>query len=166
MNSYRVRWEIDVEADSPREAAAEAFRLVRKPETTATVFDVTRRLGGPVTESWRVDLSDGYAKPLIEPAAPDPLRAAAQRALDFMTDPGEDEFSPESGRRCDQVTAQLRTALGDPPAKPDEGARLEAVDAARNLYASDEVEIEADAGISEADGGVWVQAWVWVPGGE
>ena len=37
---YRVRWEIDVPADSPREAARKARACMLRPNTTATVFDV------------------------------------------------------------------------------------------------------------------------------
>ena len=40
MTTYRVCWEIDVEADSPREAAIVAMRM-QNEETTANVFDVT-----------------------------------------------------------------------------------------------------------------------------
>ena len=46
MTTYRVTWEIDVEADSPQEAAAEAHRLVRKPDTTATVYSVLNQKTG------------------------------------------------------------------------------------------------------------------------
>jgi hypothetical protein len=38
--NYRVVWEIDIEADSPREAAAEALRIQRDPQSIATVFEV------------------------------------------------------------------------------------------------------------------------------
>jgi hypothetical protein len=34
---------------------------------------------------------------------------------------------------------------------------------ARELYGSDDIEIDDDAKISEADKGTWVAAWVWVP---
>ncbi|MBD9544300.1 hypothetical protein IB276_33175 [Ensifer sp. ENS04] len=40
MTQYRVKWEIDVDADSPEAAAREAHRLVRKPDTTANVYQV------------------------------------------------------------------------------------------------------------------------------
>lgn len=42
----------------------------------------------------------------------------------------------------------------------DEGLRSEAA----ALYASDEIEIDDQAvGVSHADDGSWVNAWVWVP---
>ncbi len=37
------------------------------------------------------------------------------------------------------------------------------IDQARLIHQSHEVEIDDDAGVSEADAGFWVQAWVWVP---
>jgi hypothetical protein len=53
---YRVRWEIEVEAETPREAAERARHYQTKPGTTATVFEVAeihpyaiRRHGDPVT---------------------------------------------------------------------------------------------------------------------
>jgi hypothetical protein len=57
---YRVRWEIEVEAETPLAAAEKARRYQTKPGTTATVFEVAeilpyaiRRYGDPVT----IDLS-------------------------------------------------------------------------------------------------------------
>lgn len=40
MPLYRVEWSIDLEAETPREAAEMAFQIMQKPGTTATVFDV------------------------------------------------------------------------------------------------------------------------------
>ena len=37
---YRVTWEIDLDATSPRAAAREALRIQRDPESIATVFSV------------------------------------------------------------------------------------------------------------------------------
>ena len=61
MPMKRVRWEIDVEADNPTEAAQKAQAIQRKPDSTATVFDVTDEKGQTV----RVDLDE-----------PDKVRAA------------------------------------------------------------------------------------------
>ena len=36
----RVQWEIDIDADSPREAAEKALAIQRNPESIATVFTV------------------------------------------------------------------------------------------------------------------------------
>lgn len=41
-----------------------------------------------------------------------------------------------------------------------------AIAAARDEYASDDVEIDDNPSISRADDGTWVSAWVWVPDAE
>jgi len=38
--TYRVKWEIDLDAGSPEEAAREALAVQRDPDSTATVFSV------------------------------------------------------------------------------------------------------------------------------
>ncbi|NQT93236.1 MAG: hypothetical protein HQ559_10780 [Lentisphaerae bacterium] len=50
----KVCWEIDVDADSPHEAAQKALTIQRKTDSTATVFDVTDEAG----ETVRVDLDE------------------------------------------------------------------------------------------------------------
>jgi hypothetical protein len=52
---YLVEWRIDIEADSPREAAEEAFRIMQEPDTSATCFDVIEKDGDG--SSTYVDLS-------------------------------------------------------------------------------------------------------------
>ncbi len=52
MKHKRVRWEIDVDARTPKEAARKALTIQRDSESIATVFDVTNN-GRTV----RVDLS-------------------------------------------------------------------------------------------------------------
>ena len=37
---YRVRWEVDIDATSRREAAQKALEMQRDSQSTATVFDV------------------------------------------------------------------------------------------------------------------------------
>ena len=41
MKSYHVLWEIDIDADSPEDAAREALLIQRDPASSATVFGVT-----------------------------------------------------------------------------------------------------------------------------
>lgn len=48
-------------------------------------------------------------------------------------------------------------------AQPDQA---ELVRRARELYMGENIEIDPDAQLSEADDGTWVQAWVWVPAAE
>lgn len=50
----RIVWELDVEADTPEEAARQALAVQRRPDSTATVFDVTDEAG----ETVRVDLEE------------------------------------------------------------------------------------------------------------
>ena len=50
-----IVWEIDLHAETPREAAEEAFRIMQRPDTMATVFDVTDETGN----TYRVDLMEG-----------------------------------------------------------------------------------------------------------
>jgi hypothetical protein len=40
LKEYRVVWEIELYATSPRNAARQALEIHRDPESTATVFDV------------------------------------------------------------------------------------------------------------------------------
>ena len=42
---YKVFWEIDVEADSPKEAAQKALEIQRDPESQALVFNVNNDSG-------------------------------------------------------------------------------------------------------------------------
>ena len=39
-NWYQVKWVIDIEADTPEEAAQQALAIQRNPESIATVFDI------------------------------------------------------------------------------------------------------------------------------
>lgn len=56
--TYRVTWSIDVEADSPREAAEEAQRIQRRYNSDAAVFHVLRHDQDDSQEK-TVDLSIG-----------------------------------------------------------------------------------------------------------
>ena len=41
--TYRVKWEIDIDAPSPEEAAKKALEIQRNKESIATVFEVTEQ---------------------------------------------------------------------------------------------------------------------------
>ncbi len=63
MNTYRVTWTIDVDANSAEGAAIEALKIHRDPESEATVFDVQKynREDGWVNlmgASKRIDVAD------------------------------------------------------------------------------------------------------------
>ena len=55
--TYHVLWEIDLDADSPQEAAELALSIMLDSESTATTFDVTDEAG----ETTRVDLEEDEA---------------------------------------------------------------------------------------------------------
>lgn len=62
MPMYLVTWRIDIEADTPEEAAARALIVQRDsdPDNTATVFEVQEHDPGPdggYFDPWTVDLS-------------------------------------------------------------------------------------------------------------
>ena len=40
MKTYHVQWSIEIEAESPREAAEKSREIQLDPESVATVFDV------------------------------------------------------------------------------------------------------------------------------
>lgn len=44
MPEFRVWWQIDLEADSPEDAAEKALVIQRNPESIATVFTVGERV--------------------------------------------------------------------------------------------------------------------------
>lgn len=52
---YHLRWEIDLEADSPEAAAAEALAIQRGMDAACCVFDITDDNG----HSWQIDALDG-----------------------------------------------------------------------------------------------------------
>lgn len=60
MTEWRVRWEVDLSADTPQEAARMALGYQRNPESIATSFDVFERdelaPGGIVRMGVTVDL--------------------------------------------------------------------------------------------------------------
>jgi len=57
---YRIEWLIDIDAESPLDAAREALRIHRDPESTAVVFSVARlddETGALVGDPELVDLT-------------------------------------------------------------------------------------------------------------
>ena len=54
MKSYRVTWNIDIEADTPEDAARQAREIQLDPTSMATVFDVASHDG-----TTRIDLTFG-----------------------------------------------------------------------------------------------------------
>ena len=62
MTEYRVIWEIDIDADTPTEAALAARAIQQDANSIATVFDVTPRCADcgyhHADETKRVDLHE------------------------------------------------------------------------------------------------------------
>lgn len=66
MKTYRVVWEIDVDATSPRDAAEKAWELMRFPDSRASIFYVSQLSRAVIDLLWAVkkasqfiDLSEG-----------------------------------------------------------------------------------------------------------
>lgn len=57
MKQYLVTWVIDIEANSPEEAAEAALEIQRRADSTATVFDVREDVPGVGPRHHHVDLS-------------------------------------------------------------------------------------------------------------
>ncbi len=55
MSRYKVRWVIDIEASSPKEAAEKCLEIHRDPMSTADFFIITDKDTG---KSYSVDLSN------------------------------------------------------------------------------------------------------------
>ena len=45
MTPFLVKWEIEIEAETPQEAAQKALEIQRDPESIANVFQVTHPSG-------------------------------------------------------------------------------------------------------------------------
>ena len=60
MSSYLVTWEIDIEADSPEEAAREARAIQADHESEALVFEVCKSGGEYCKDVVVVDLSEEF----------------------------------------------------------------------------------------------------------
>lgn len=48
MQNYRVMWEIDIEADSPKDAAQHALLIQQDQDSAALVFSVTNEDGDTI----------------------------------------------------------------------------------------------------------------------
>jgi hypothetical protein len=57
---FRVRWEIDIEADSPKEAAQKALEIHRDPGSIATIFEVWLDGEEPVVHAGTIIDLRGY----------------------------------------------------------------------------------------------------------
>lgn len=51
---YEVKWEIDIDADSPEEAAQKALEIQRDPNSIATHFEVRKATYDVLTDTYPV----------------------------------------------------------------------------------------------------------------
>ena len=58
---YRVVWCIDVDAENETEAAKEAQRIMKDPESTATIFDVMEM--NPTMQDW---LDENFDEAMVQ----------------------------------------------------------------------------------------------------
>jgi hypothetical protein len=94
MPEYLVRWEIDIEADSPQQAAAQALAIQRDRHAIATVFDVHEKLVcGLPAEPVKVDAA------AIAGAEHDP--GVRLNAIDRDEEQDDDQALLPDGSRCD-----------------------------------------------------------------
>lgn len=59
MNEYRVSWHIDVDAESPTEAAKVALQIQRDPESSATIFEVSGPEGDSIHVLTEAEVPEG-----------------------------------------------------------------------------------------------------------
>lgn len=115
---YRVTWEIDLWARSPKDAAQTALDIMRDPESTATVFNVTNAQGYTVS----VDLVWEAEKPheIVQGLTwLDGLALLCHMRLDLIDNIDAwdiacdcfDEVLKESGISKEAFNARYRTAL-------------------------------------------------------
>lgn len=58
MNEYDVTWAIQIDADSPVDAAEQALAIMRDPDSTATVFRVECRTASVLVDVEEADDHD------------------------------------------------------------------------------------------------------------
>ncbi len=55
--AYTVRWEIDIDAETPEQAAQQALHMMRDKNSTATFFDVIKHGGEPEQDAVQIEVS-------------------------------------------------------------------------------------------------------------
>lgn len=58
MTEYRIRYEIDIEAETPLEAAREAYECMRSPESMLPILEVFENDSGQLTLVDTIDLDE------------------------------------------------------------------------------------------------------------
>jgi hypothetical protein len=155
MPEYLVKWEIDIDADSPQQAAAQALAIQRDRHAIATVFDVHEKLAGSVpTEPVRVDVAT------IAGAERGPGHAPNAIGRDEEQD--DDQALLPDGSRCDWDD-RLRTVNARRVRRTREGLtpRFNVIGTV-HLVAGLDIVVEADnAADAQARAIRWAEARPW-----
>lgn len=93
---YRVEWNIDLSATSSRDAAAKAFEMVRRPDTTANVFGVQLKEDVGTKRGRVIDLS----MPVLD----------LQKVCDIVKGWGIPCYVEQTGGGCATIYAGTQTA--------------------------------------------------------
>ncbi len=109
--TYRVIWEIDVDASSPMEAAREAQAIQRDTESIATVYEVQDRQAAPAIKVFDVDTASGYIheRRIAKAAEMRELLVDIGRWLDAALSRGQ--INRSTGNRDGDLVSQIRAVL-------------------------------------------------------
>lgn len=114
MGEYRVKWEIDIEASDPREAAELALAIQRNPESTALVF----RVGGESVDLWE-PRGPGAPDPTPDPDSPESFADFDEIADHFARTLFVSTFADAMEDDSEEL-AEWREARADQAAGPGE----------------------------------------------
>lgn len=98
MPTYRVTWEIDIDAETPRAAAERAQEMMRDPDSIATVFKVE-------------DAHDVHVVDLLEEDAADSpadYYRSKQKEVDELLEALKTETDPVKRRELERKLEQAR----------------------------------------------------------
>lgn len=157
MSEYHVIWEIDTTANSPLDAAQQAFEHAQRHDTTATVFDVIDEHG----EKTRIDLQDAFDAG--EKVRPDQNRGDLLATLKICLQTLEDEYPEEVYDDYPAIKmAKEAIAKAEGNQKTDNPARKNA--SLKQLISA----IEASGGVIKCEGGLYapVADTDWIDLGE
>lgn len=94
MATYRIKWEIEVNADSPEQAASEALNIQKDPNSEALFFEVTHLATGEETQIDVMELKSNIIKKIQD---------IISEYEDFGIGDVMSDFSPQLGWAGDAV---------------------------------------------------------------
>jgi hypothetical protein len=151
MREYKVKWEIDIEANTPEEAA----RAAQQKQQLARIgywvggFDVTDRSSG---ESHAFDLDELDGNDVSGEASPQEIARVRTLVLDLIK-------TSLSNGVLDQGT--LTRFLGEECGLAASDAEIAATKEVHRI--DDECELDDFPLRSPGERGVFINAWLWVP---